>query len=206
MRIPAHCLLTLAPRHHIPIFLRIRLPCPLQQTLDFCLQPPLFFPHPPIPYSLALTRPRSYLRPVYRQLPETRQPYFPRHTNHLHQHPLEVLQMPTTKLAQHPMNRKVPRTQHPKRHVLLQLARYPARRKYPRRIPVHQHLQHRPGLIRCVPAPVPFIPRVKCRRHPQCPLLSCPLYPTHYLLRCKPPAASNRCNWGVLPTSSDGTG
>ena len=92
--------------------------------------------------------------PEPRQLPETQKPRLARQAHHLHEQPLELLQVPTAKLARRAVARKVPR--HPKRHVLLQLPRHPP--QHPRRIPVEQHLDHHPRLIRGV-----TVTLIRCR-------------------------------------------
>ena len=120
---------------------------------------PLLRAHPTVAHRLALARVRPNLRPVYRQLPETQKPRLARQMHHLHEQPLELLQVPAAKLAQRAVARKVPRPQHPKRHVLLQLPRHPP--QHPRRIPVEQHLDHHPRLIRGVATTVILIRRVE---------------------------------------------
>ena len=107
---------------------------------------------------------RSHLRPVYRQLPKARQTQLLRQTDHLHEQRLEIRQVPTPKLAQRPVLRKVPRRQHPERHVLFQLPRDPARREHPRRVGVEQHLHHHPRLIRRVATTVSLIQGVERRQ------------------------------------------
>ena len=61
---------------------------------------PLLRAHSTVAHRLALARVRPNLRPVYRQLPETRKPRLARQAHHLHEQPLELLQVPAAKLAQ----------------------------------------------------------------------------------------------------------
>ena len=137
---------------------RIRL---TQQRLDLAFQARFLFLHPVVAHRLVLARVRTHLRPVDRQLPQARQTQLLRQTHHLHEQRLEILQVPTPKLAQRPVLRKVPRRQHPERHVLFQPPRHPARREHTGRVRVEQNLHHHPGLIRRVAAAVSLVRRVK---------------------------------------------
>ena len=78
-------------------------------------------------------------------------------------------QVPAAKLAQRAVARKVPRPQHTERHVLLQLPRHRPRRKHPRRLPVEQHLDHHPRLIRGVATTVSLITARKTPSSPDRP-------------------------------------
>ncbi len=135
-----------------------------QQPLDLLPQARLLLQHPVVAHRLPLARARAHLRPVDRECPEANQPHLPRNPNHLQKQRPEVRQMTMPELADRPMLGKVPRRQHPKRHVLFQLPRYPPRRENPRRIPVDQHLHHHRWRIRRVPTTVPLIGSVKRRK------------------------------------------
>ena len=143
---------------------RIGLPRARQQRFDLALQAPLLLLHPTVTHRLALAGIGSNLRPVDRQLAEVPNPGLARQTDHLHKQRLEIRQMTPAKLANRPMARKIPRRQHPKCHVLLQLPRQPSGRKHPRRVPVDQHLRHHPRLIRRLATTVPLVRRVKRRQ------------------------------------------
>ena len=140
---------------------RIRL---TQQRLDLAFQALFLCLHPVVAHRLALARVRAHLRPVDRQLPQARQTQLLRQTDHLHEQRLEILQVPTPKLAQRPVLRKVARRQHPETNVLFQLPSDPARREYPRRVGVEQHLHHHPRLIRRVATAVPLLQSVERRQ------------------------------------------
>ena len=143
---------------------RVGLPRPRQQRFDLARQTPLLLPHPTVTHRLALAGIGSNLRPVNRQLAEVRNAGLARQTDHLHKQRLEIRQMTAAKLAYRPMARIIPRRQHPKRHVLLQLPRQPPGRKHPRRVPVDQRLRHHHRLIRRLATTVPLVRRVKRRQ------------------------------------------
>ena len=177
------------------VFRHIGVPSRAQKRCDLPLQPALLRDHTTIAHRLALARIRSNLRPIYRQRPEPRQTQLPRQTHHLHEQPLEVLKVPAAKRAQRPVARKVPCSQNPKRHILLQLPRNPPRRKYPRRVAVKQNLDHHPRLIRRVATTVPLIRSVK-RRQIQ------GVHQVADVMRKMPGRAANRA--GPEPTTASG--
>ncbi len=144
-----------------PILLLIHARRRRRQRLNLLTQPRLLPKHPVVTHRLPLARVRTNLRPVDRKRPQANQPHLPRQPNHLQKQGMKVRQMTPPELADRPMVRKVPRRQHPKRNVFLQLPRQLPRRKHPRRIPVDQHLHHHHRRIRRVPTTVPLIRRVK---------------------------------------------
>ena len=92
-----------ATRLHAATRQSARLPphrCREPASAALLFQTPLLLAHPTGAHRLALARVRPNLRPVYRQLPETQKPRLARQAHHLHEQPLELLQVPAAKLAQ----------------------------------------------------------------------------------------------------------
>ena len=164
---PAQLLRQLVPSKILPeprVLLRVHRTRPVQQRLDLRLQTTLLLKHPSVTHRLALGGVRPHLRPVDRQLAEVRHAGLRRQPHHFHEQPLEIPKMTPPKLADRPVTRKVPRRQNPERHIFLQLARQTPGRNHPRRVPVNQHLQHHPRLVRRLATAVALVGRVKHRQ------------------------------------------
>jgi hypothetical protein len=135
--------------------------CALEEGLDLRLEVGLGLEHVAVAHRLVATRVGLELGAVHRDRAELHKSHLARQAHHLREQFRELLQMERPEIADRPVRREVARRQHPKGHVLVQLAGDLARAEHPRGVAVDQHLDHHRRVKRLVARPVLVVAGVK---------------------------------------------
>ncbi len=134
---------------------------PRQQLVDLRFQLRLGLLHPPIAHRLVAAGVGLHLGAVDRDRPQLDQAALPRQLDHLHEQRRQFLQVQRPKVAQRAVRRKVAGSQHPERHVLMQLARQLPRREHARGVAVDQYLHHHRRVERLIARATSGVARVE---------------------------------------------